>query len=103
MDLNEIIEKQAEGIAKALRMPEANVTTYEKEIKKKKPKKEFATRVFLIIDDISALEYAEFINQVFESGGDMEIMREVENWTKDGELIRVVDYVFPAREESDDS
>ena len=95
MDLSEIINQQAEGIAKALGMPTAEVTTYEKEIKKKTPKKEFATRVFLIIDDISAMEYAEFINQILASSGDMEIMREVENWTKDGELIRVVDYVFP--------
>jgi len=98
MELHEIIEQQAKGIAASLRMPTADVTTVEKEIEKKTPKKEFATKVFIIINDVTALEYSEFINQVLESGGDMEIVREEQNWTKDGELIRVIDYVFPIRD-----
>jgi ribosomal protein L20 len=93
LDLAEIIEQQAAGIAKAIKMPHAEVTSYEREQKKNRKRKLFATRVFAIIDDISAEEYSEFINQVIMSDGEIEIVREVENWTKDGELIRVVDYV----------
>jgi len=102
MELGELIAQQAADIAKAVQMPKADVVFFDEKKENTPPKKEFATKVFLIIDDISALEYSEFINQVFRSKGDMEVVREVENWTKEGELIRVVDYVFPSREGDDD-
>jgi len=93
MDLNEFIDKQAAGIAKSLSMPNVKTTTFDEEIKKNKSKKPiFKTRVFVLLDDISAEDYADFINSILTSNGDKTIIREVENWTKDGELIRVVDY-----------
>jgi len=93
MELSDFIDKQAAGIARSLSMPNVKTTTFDEEIKKNKSKKPvFRTRVFVIIDDISAEDYAEFINSILIANGDKTIIREVENWTKDGELIRVVDY-----------
>lgn len=93
MDLNEYIDKQAAGIAKSLGMPKVKTTTFDEEIKKKSSKHPvFRTRVFVLLDDVSAEEYSEFINDILDSGGTKNIIREVENWTKDGELIRVIDY-----------
>ena len=92
-DLSEIINSQADGIVTALRMPEIKTTTVEKELSKKKTEKLFKTRVFVLINDTSAIEYSSFINEVMRNSKTTTIMRESENWTKDGELIRVVDYV----------
>ena len=93
MELNEIINKQAEGIVKSLGMPKVKTTSVEKELANTKMKKKFGTRVFVILDDISAEDYADFINDVLQSRGTMEIMREETSWTKDGELLRVVDFM----------
>ena len=93
MDLNEIIDKQAAGIAKSLGMPTIKTTSVEKEIAKTLVKKKFGTRVFVILDDISGENYAEFINEILQSRGSMEIMREETSWSKDGELIRVIDFM----------
>jgi hypothetical protein len=92
-ELSEIINKQAEGIARSLGMPKIKTTTVDEELKKKKVKKVFSTRVFVILDDVSGEDYAEFINEILTSNGEMEVIREDTNWTKDGELIRVVDYI----------
>ncbi len=92
-DLAKIIDKQAAGIAKSLGMPKIKTTTVDSELKKKTKNRVFGTRVFVVIDDISAEDYSEFINEVLSSKGKMEIMREESSWTKDGELIRVVDFM----------
>ena len=92
-NISEIINSQAEGIVKALKMPEVRTTTVEKERGKKKTKRKFNTRVFAILDDYSAEEYSSFIDSIINEPESMTVMREVENWTKDGELIRVVDYI----------
>jgi len=92
-ELAKIIDKQAEGIARSLGMPKIKTTTVDKEMSKSKTKRVFGTRVFVILDDISAEDYSEFINEVLSSKGSMEIMREDTSWTKDGELIRVVDFM----------
>ena len=92
-DLAKIIDKQAEGIAKSLGMPKVTTTSMKEELAKKSKGKTFKTRVFVILDDISGEEYSEFINEVLMSKGKMEIMREETSWTKDGELIRVFDYM----------
>ncbi len=93
MELNEIIDKQAEGIVKSLGMPKIKTTNIDKELEKKVKKSNFGTRVFVILDDISAEEYSSFINEILKSKGKMTLMREDFNWTKDGELIRVIDYM----------
>jgi hypothetical protein len=49
----------------------------------------------VIIDDLTAEEYADFIDDILASSGKREILREAENWTKEGELIRVIDYLEP--------
>jgi len=90
--LAQMIDEQAAGIVKSMGMPQVKTTTVEKELRDNKAKNKFATRVFAILDDVSALEYSEFINEVLETGT-TRIIREVESWTKDGELIRVVDYL----------
>ena len=92
-DLAKIIDKQAEGIAKSLGMPKISTTSVDKEKSKGSKKRKFGTRIFVLLDDISALEYSDFINDILSSKGKMELMREVESWTKDGELIRVIDYM----------
>jgi len=92
-DISKIIEEQASGIVKALGMPEVRTTTYEKEVNKNKKNKVFKTKVFVLIDDISAEEYAAFMNYLIANNKTTELIREVENWTKDGELVRVVDYI----------
>ena len=93
MELNEIIDKQAAGIVKSLGMPTIKTTSVDKELASKKMKRKFGTRVFVILDDISGEYYAEFINEILQSGGLMEIMREETSWSKDGELIRVIDFM----------
>lgn len=93
MELAEIISKQAEGIAKSLGMPDVKTTSVDEELKKTKKKNTFKTKLFVIIDDISAEDYSKFIDNIISNPQDFEIIREVENWTKDGELIRVVDYI----------
>ena len=90
--LSKLIDEQALGIVKSLGMPTIKTTTVDEELEKSKKKKIFATKVFAIIDDISAADYAEFINSVLDTGT-TQIVREVESWTKDGELIRVIDYM----------
>jgi hypothetical protein len=92
-DLASIIDKQAAGIAKAMGMPSVKTTTVEKEMANSKKKKSFYTRVFAILDDISAEEYSAFINYIITNSKTTTIIREEQNWTKDGELIRVVDYM----------
>lgn len=93
MDLSDIINKQAEGIVKAMKMPEIKTTSVEEELKKSKAKKVFKTKVFVLLDDVSAEEYSAFINYLMTNDKTTTVLREVENWTKDGELIRVVDYI----------
>ena len=90
--LAQMIDEQAAGIAKSLGMPRVQTTTVDKELKKNSSKKKFNTRVFAILDDISAQEYSEFINEVLRTGT-TQIIREDQSWTKDGELIRVVDFL----------
>ncbi len=92
-NLAEMIEQQAAGMVKAMHMPNIKTTTLEKEQSGRKAKRVFKTKVFAIIDDVSAEEYATFINFLMERDSETNVMREVENWTKDGELIRVVDYI----------
>jgi hypothetical protein len=53
----------------------------------------FKTKVFAILDDVSAEEYSAFINYLMRNKKSTTVIRELENWTKDGELIRVVDYI----------
>lgn len=93
IDLASIIDEQASGIVKAMKMPSIKTTSIEKENKKKERKKIFKTKVFVIIDDVSGEEYSTFINYLMEHKSETLVIREVENWTKDGELIRVIDYV----------
>ncbi len=93
LDLAAIIDKQASGIAKAMRMPETKTTSVKQEQAKKQKIQTFRTRIFVIIDDYSGQEYADFINTLILDSTTYEVLREVENWTKDGELIRVVDYI----------
>ena len=93
MNINEIIEQQAEAIVRNLKMPEVKTTSLEKEMEKNKKIKKFSTRVFLLIDDVSAESYSSFMNYIIENPKTTKLLREVENWTKDGELIRVIDYM----------
>ena len=94
IDIQEIIAKEAEGIVKALGMPTPRTTSFDKEMKKKKKKRKiFETRVFLIVSDASAISYSQFISDIMSGSSGRELVREVENWTKEGELIRVVDTV----------
>ncbi len=92
-NLAEMIEQQAAGMVKAMHMPGVKTTTLEKEQSDGKAKRVFKTRVFAILDDVSAEAYSSFINFLMERDSETSVMREVENWTKDGELIRVVDYI----------
>ena len=93
MDIKELIDREAENIVKAMGMPVTKTTTVEKELSKSKKRKVFETRVFLIINDASAATYSSFITQLIAGDDGRRILRESENWTKDGELIRVVDTV----------
>jgi signal transduction protein with GAF and PtsI domain len=88
-----MIDKQAAGIAKAMGMPNVRTTTVDKELEKNKKNKEFKTKVFAILDDVSAEEYSAFINYIMKNSKTTTIIREEQNWTKDGELIRVIDYI----------
>ena len=92
-NIADIINKQAEGIVKAMGMPEVKTTSLEEELSKTNKKKMFKTRVFVLLDDVSAEEYSAFINYLMSNKKTATVLREVENWTKDGELIRVVDYI----------
>jgi len=91
-NLKEIIEEDLDRLFSAGGMPQIPVTTLEKESKKNAPQQTFHTRVFAILEDETAHEYAKFINFVINSKN-VTILREEQNWTKEGELIRVVDYI----------
>ncbi len=92
-DLASIIDANVAGIAKALGMPDVKTTTVDNELAKAEKSKVFKTKVFAILDDVSAEEYSAFINYLMKNRKTTTVLREEENWTKDGELIRVVDYV----------
>ena len=69
----------------------ARTTSTKKEFTTKK--RLWETRFFPINDDEDARNYAMFMNWVMENPSDRIIVREESSWTKDGELIRVVDMI----------
>jgi len=54
---------------------------------------EYKTKVFLIAEDTSASEFAEFMTNILHNPNRFHIIREKESWTQNGECIRVVDYL----------
>ena len=92
INIAEEIRQQASNIASTM-MPEASITSYEKEMKKKAGNFVMRTRFFAIIDDLSAEEYSTFITEIIKNPDKYKLIREAENWTKEGELIRVVDFL----------
>jgi signal transduction protein with GAF and PtsI domain len=92
-ELANMINENAAGIAKAMGMPEIKTTSIDKELKNSEKNRVFKTKVFAILDDVSAEEYSAFINYLLKNKKTTSVLREAENWTKDGELIRVVDYI----------
>jgi len=69
----------------------ARTTTTAKEFAKKK--RVWKTKFFPINNDSDASDYSEFMNWVLENGKERIVVREDSSWTKDGELIRVVDFI----------
>lgn len=53
----------------------------------------YKARFFIIGDNVSAAEYAEFINKVVENPSKYKILREKESWTQHGELMKFVEYM----------
>ena len=62
-------------------------------IKSKNVKKTFLSKFFAIGDDFEASLYAEFINAIMNDPKKYQMIREEQTWTKEGELIRMVDYI----------
>ena len=53
----------------------------------------FKSKVFLIAEDVSASEYAEFVTEALRNPHKYVLVREKENWTQNGECIRIIDYL----------
>ena len=56
-------------------------------------RKTFLSKFFVIGEDYDASVYAEFINELMNNPKKYQMIREEQNWTKEGELIRMVDYI----------
>jgi len=54
---------------------------------------EYKSKVFLIAEDMSASEFAEFMTNILHNPHRYHIIREKENWTQNGECVRVVDFL----------
>lgn len=53
----------------------------------------YRSRFFIIGDNVSAAEYADFINIVISNPSKFKILREKESWTQHGELMKFVEYM----------
>ena len=53
----------------------------------------FRSKFFFITEQTTANEYAEFMTELINNPEKYIIIREKENWTQAGELIRLVEYL----------
>jgi hypothetical protein len=94
-DLAQIIEDISVGDSSGLGgagMPSiARTTTTKKEFAPKV--RIYETRFFPINNDTDAIAYSSFMNWILFDRKNRAIIREESSWTKEGELIRVVDFV----------
>jgi len=72
-------------------MPET--VNFKDYMKSKNAKKTFLSKFFVIGDDYGASLYSEFINTIMNNPREYQMIREEQTWTKEGELIRMVDYI----------
>lgn len=57
-----------------------------------KPNLQYRTKFFFIAEQTGADEYSEFMTELINDQNRYSIIREKENWTPSGELIRLVEY-----------
>ena len=86
-EINDIINN-----AKGRKNGIPTVTSYDKEVAKKKKNKIFKNKIFLLSVDEGSEEYSEFMTSLIQTEG-TEILREDSSWTQHGELIRSIDYL----------
>lgn len=86
---NNVADKAIGGIPSV----KIKTTNTKDEMKKHARKHVFSTKFFAINNDIDAEQYASFMNWLLEVGAERRVVREESNWTKEGELVRVVDFV----------
>lgn len=86
---NNVADRPPEGIPRV----KIKTTNTKAEMKKYARKYVFSTKFFPINNDVDAADYALFMNWILEIGEERSVVREESNWTKEGELIRVIDFV----------
>jgi len=88
-DLKKIIDKSAEQIySKFSGIPkiQENSDNMPSNIK-------WRVKYFFITEQTSADEYADFMTTLIQNQNKYIILREKENWTPSGELIKIVEYL----------
>ena len=94
-DVSEIVQdigaNKISGVAGFTMPSHARTTTTKAE--QAMPKTVFKTKLFTIYCDDDARLYASFINWIIEDKDNRIIVREESTWTKDGALIRIVDFI----------
>ena len=70
----------------------ARTTSTKEEFKGKKIL--WGTKIFPINNNVDAADYASFMNWVLSNPKARNVVREDSTWTKDGELVRVVDFTY---------
>ena len=102
MGLAENLDKITEDVVNATKnrgMPSNNTT--DTTTKMAAPQIKFCTKFFPINSDEEAANFAMFMNWLLAHNKHRKMIREESNWTKDGELIRVIDFVVRADDASD--
>jgi len=89
-ELKKIIDKSAEQIYGKLN---GAIPSVQKEINKTMPGVKWRVKYFFITEQTSSDEYAEFMTTLIQNQNKYSILREKENWTQSGELIKIIEYL----------
>jgi len=88
-ELKKIIEQSAESVHSKLNgMP--NLNSKEDNISKNL---KWRVKHFIIVEQMGADEYADFMTTLIQNQNKYTIIREKETWTQAGEMIKLVEYL----------
>jgi hypothetical protein len=97
-DLKKMIDNSAENLFSRMN----GIPTIQTKSKDASLNVTWKVKYFFITEQESANEYAEFMTNIIRLPNKYSLLREKENWTQNGELIKIVEYLEKGEEKQEE-